>query len=172
METQTNRGRRALAVLAVAALLVAADQAAKHAVLQYLKPVGAVSVIPGLLDFSYVENTAAAMGLFEGMIWLVVAATCVTCVGIVVLLFRYRQHTFFSLATAALLLAGGLGNLLDRMQYGYVVDFIHFLFFPYVFNVADCCVTIGAVCFVLHYILLSRREKRARQEGAAPEEEG
>lgn len=170
METQTNQGRRAGVVLAAAALLLVADQLTKHYVLQYLKPVGAVQVIPGLLDFSYVENTAAAMGLFEGLIWLVVAATCVTCAGIVVLLFRYRQHTFFSLATAALLLAGGLGNLLDRIQHGYVVDFIHFLFFPYVFNVADCCVTIGAVCFVLHYLLLSRREKQAQE--TPPEGEG
>lgn len=170
METQkVNQGRRALGVLAAAALLLAADQVTKQYVLEYLKPVGSVGVIPGLLDFSYVENTAAAMGLFGGMIWLVVGVTCATCLGIVVLLFRYRRHTLFSLATSALLLAGGLGNLVDRVRLGYVVDFIHVLFFPYVFNVADCCVTVGAVCFVLHHILLSRREK---EEASAAGGEG
>ncbi len=169
-KTWDSRGR-ALLVLAAAALLLAVDQITKGAVLERLKPIGAVTVIPGLLEFSYVENTAAAMGLFGGLIWLVVLVTVVTCVAILVLLFRYKGHTFFSYMTSALLLAGGVGNLLDRIQYGYVVDFIHVLFFQYVFNFADCCVTVGAVCFVLHHLMLSRREKE-RQQAEAPEEEG
>lgn len=150
---------RALLALAAAALLLAVDQVTKGAVLEKLKPIGAVTVVPGLLEFSYVENEAAAMGLFGGLIWLVVLVTVATCAAILVLLFRYKGHTFFSYTTSALLLAGGIGNLLDRIRYGYVVDFIHVLFFQYVFNFADCCVTVGAACFVLHYLVLSRREK-------------
>ena len=132
----------ALAVLLGAALLVGGDQASKALVLENLRGKPPVAVIPGLLEFSYVENYAAAMGLFDGLIWLVVACTAVVCV---------------------LLLAGGLGNLIDRFSHGFVVDFIHVLFFPYIFNVADCCVTIGVVCFFCHYLVTARREKAEKE---------
>ena len=157
-------------ILLMAATLFLIDQVTKGQVLQVLKPTGQpVTLIPGLLEFTYVENRAAAMGLFAGMIWLVVAVTVAVCGAIVVSLWRYKGHTALSLSACALLLAGGLGNLADRFQYGYVVDFIHVMFFDYVFNVADCCVTIGAVCFVLHYIVAARREK-AREQAAPPKE--
>ena len=159
-ETQKQSIFRAALVLITAAVLLAADQITKYFVLLYLKPVGSVPVIHGLLEFSYVENTGAAFGLFKNHIWFVVAVTVIAYAVIVVLLFRYRHHTFFSYATSALLLAGAFGNLLDRMYYGYVVDFIHVMFFDYIFNVADCCITVGAVFFVVHYLFLTGREKK------------
>lgn len=156
-------------VLAGAAALVGADQWTKALVVQAnSQNTLPVTVIPGLLEFCYVENEAAAMGLFAGLIWLVIACTALVSIIIIAALFLYKDHTAFSLLSGMLLLAGGIGNLCDRFQHGYVVDFIHVLFFPYVFNVADCCVTIGVVCFAVHYILQARREKAA--ENAAGEE--
>jgi signal peptidase II len=89
----------------------------------------------------------------------VVPITVAATVAIAVLLFRYKRHTFFSYATSALLIAGGIGNLIDRIAYGFVVDFIHVLFFDYIFNFADCCITVGAVLFVIHVLFFTRSEE-------------
>lgn len=155
--------------LVSAVVLLAIDQITKYFVLKYLKPVGAVTVISGLLEFSYVENTGAAFGLFKNSMWFIMALTVVAFIVIAIVLFRYKYHTAFSYIAATLLIAGGVGNLIDRILYGFVVDFIHALFFNYVFNFADCCVTVGAVLFVLHIIVLSYREKKAEQAAEATE---
>lgn len=155
-----------IAVLAIAAVLIAADQVTKSIIVDMLKTTGKAKtpVIPGLLEWSYLENPAAAFGLFGQIIWLVAALTLVVSVGIVAALFFYNDHTFFSYSASALLLAGGLGNLVDRIFRGYVVDFIHVMFFDYIFNVADCCVTIGACCLVAHYLVCMRRDQKAQSQ--------
>lgn len=154
------------AVLAASVLLVIVDQITKNLVQTALKPNGGQSftVIPGLLELSYLENPAAAFGLFGGMIWLVTALTLVVAGAIVAALFLYKQHSVFSYLASALLLAGGVGNLIDRIVHGYVVDFIHVMFFGYIFNVADCCVTIGSCFLVIHYLYILRQEKRRGTE--------
>lgn len=157
--------------LAAAAVLLAADQLLKYFVLLYLKPVSSVTVIGGLLELAYVENTGAAFGLFKNFIWFVVLITVIAFLAIIVLLFRYRNHTCFSYIASVLLIAGGLGNLVDRILYGFVVDYIHVLFFDYIFNFADCCITVGAVLFVVHVLLLSYREKKAQDPPAQPSED-
>lgn len=162
-EKQRSGIRRGIAVLLTAVLLFALDQISKLFVLVYLVPLERVTVIPGLLELSYLENTGAAFGLFKNQIWLVVAVTLAAVAAITALLFRYQGHTFFTYAASALLIAGGLGNLLDRILYGFVVDFIHVLFFPYIFNFADCCVTVGACLFVIHVLVLARRESQAKK---------
>ena len=70
-----------------------------------------------------------------------------------------KRHSFFSYTTAALLMSGGIGNLIDRIAHGFVVDYIHVLFFDYVFNFADCCITVGAVLFVIHVLFFTREGK-------------
>ena len=158
-ENKNRNTATAVVVLAVAAVLLAIDQTLKYFVLRDLRPVGTVTVIPGLLELTYVENTGAAFGLFKQVMWLVVAVTVVATVAIIVLLFRYKRHSFFSYTTAALLMAGGIGNLIDRIAHGFVVDYIHVLFFDYVFNFADCCITVGAVLFVIHVLFFTREGK-------------
>ena len=63
----------------------------------------------------------------------------------------------------AFLVGGALSNLYERCKNGYVVDYIHVLFFPYVFNFADCCITVGAVCFVVHYLFLGEHRERKKR---------
>ena len=146
----------AVAVLAAAVLLLAVDQLTKFFVLRDLRPVGCVTLIPGLLELAYVENTGASFGLFKSWMGLVMGVTVVAIIAIVVLLFRYKKHSFFSYSTSALLIAGGIGNLIDRVVHGFVVDFIHVMFFDYIFNFADCCITVGAVLFVIHVLFYTR----------------
>lgn len=162
---------RALLIMASAALIVV-DQITKHLAVAFLRDSAdrSVSVIPGLLEFSYLENTAAAMGMFEGMIWLVMILGIAVAIGIVAAIFLYNGHTWASYISSSLLLAGGIGNLIDRINNvgptgeRFVVDFIHVEFFPYVFNFADCCVTIGAVFLVVHFVICSRREKKLAEQ--------
>ena len=155
----------AVLTLAAAAVLLAVDQILKSFVVQSLKPVNAVTVIPGLLELVYVENTGAAFGLFKSVMWLVVAVTVVATAAIAVMLFRYKRHSFLSYATSALLISGGIGNLIDRILHGYVIDYIHVLFFDYVFNFADCCITVGAVLFVIHVLFFTGKgEERPAKE--------
>ena len=156
--------------LAIAAVLLAADQITKYFVLRDLKPLHSMTILNGLLEFSYIENTGAAFGLFKNIIWFVFLVTAAAAVALLVILFRYRKHTFFSYAASTLLIAGGIGNLIDRIFYGFVVDFIHVMFFDYIFNFADCCVTVGVVLFVIHVLVLSAREKQ-QSDQAEPSSE-
>lgn len=149
------------AVVLGALVLIVADQVTKNLAFSCLKGQAPLPVVPYLLEFCYVENYAAAMGLYEGLIWLVILCTILVSIAIVVALAVYKGHTVFSYITCMLLLAGGLGNLCDRFLHSFVIDFIHVLFFPYVFNVADCCVTLGVVSFGIHCLVEARREKKA-----------
>ena len=117
-----------------------------------LEPLGSISVIPGFLDFTYVENRGVAFGMFSGMRWLVVAITCVLCLALLLVLLFYRGHTGLSSTACVLVIAGGLGNIIDRMLYGFVVDYIAVSFFPPVFNFADCLVTVGAAILIVYLI--------------------
>ena len=146
-------------VLITALLLFAADQIIKRYVLLYLRPTGTITVINGLLDLAYIENTGAAFGTLQNSGLTLIVLSCIAYLMIILLLFKYKNHTVFSYASAALLLGGGLGNMLDRIQLGFVVDFIYVLFFPFVFNFADCCITVGAVLFIIHVMLTTREER-------------
>ncbi len=171
-EASVYRRRYGVLALAAAAILLAVDQVTKYFVLLHLSNRGPMTLIAGLLEFSYVENTGAAFGLFKNMMWIIMLVCLAAFVVIGVLLFRYQNHTFFSYAASTLLLAGGVGNLLDRIFYGFVVDFIHVLFFNYIFNFADCCITVGAALFILHVLIISHREKnRNREEPASADKQ-
>lgn len=141
-------------------LLFLVDLITKYYVLRDLKPIGTFTIIPGLLEFSYVENRAAAFGLFGDVMWLVCALIIVAVVVLLGTLFFYRNHTIFSKISVPLILSGGVGNFVDRLRYGFVVDFIHVNFFDFVFNFADCCVTVGACLLVVHAFALMREEKK------------
>lgn len=154
----------AILCLVLAAAAIAVDQILKQLVLTHLVPVGTVTVLPGLLDFTYVENRGAAFGILQNQRWFFVVVTMVLCACIIYLLFRYKQHEFFSYGASALIIGGGLGNLIDRFHYGFVVDYIHVSFFPPVFNFADCCVTVGTVFLMIHVLFFSdsaQKEKKA-----------
>lgn len=152
--------------LLLSAALIAVDQITKHMAVTVLRDSRPVVIIPGLLEFTYLENAAAAMGMFGGMIGLVMIVCVLVAAGIAVGIFIYDHHTWASYASATLLLAGGIGNLIDRITNlgpdgeRFVVDFIHVKFFPYVFNFADCCITVGAVLMVVHFIISAWREKK------------
>ena len=127
--------------------VVLADQFTKAVVVANIPLGGHVAFLTGFLDFTYVRNTGAAFSSFEGMQWLFALIFLVFTLGIFYEYFRKRMpFSNFERWMIAAIYAGGLGNMIDRLRLGYVVDMIEtqFMEFP-VFNVADCFITCGCI---------------------------
>lgn len=161
--TQIRKGPIIAISLALTAVLVFVDQVSKYIIVQRVKPVGAVAVIRNFFYLTYLENRGAAFGSMSDMRWLFMPLTAVGCVGLLVFLIRYKNHTFWSCIAITLVLAGGVGNMIDRVVKGYVVDFLDFPFFGYIFNFADCCVVVGAVFILIAYTISERNDKRQKE---------
>ena len=138
--------------------IVAADQVTKLLVLANIPLYSHVDAIPGLFHLTYVQNTGAAFSSFEGMRWLFVALFAVLTVLVFVEYFKKRlPFTTFERWCIAAIYGGGLGNVIDRVRLGYVVDMIEvdFMNFP-VFNVADCFITCGCIALIVHMIFFNK----------------
>lgn len=141
--------------LLIAALVVVIDQIIKYFVCLYLKPIGSTTAIPHLLDLVYVENRGVAFGMFKDMRWLFVALTSIVIVVFIIMLIKnYSKSKLFSVS-AALIIGGGIGNLIDRLLLGYVVDYLQLSFFSPVCNFADYCISVGTVLFVIYLLFYS-----------------
>ena len=135
-------------------VLVVIDQWTKALVLRDLAGGRTVTPLPGILQFRYVENTGAAFSVLTGRtLFLAVITALVLCIAIGLLALEKIPGVLNQVAVL-LMVAGGFGNLIDRVSRHYVVDFIEVLFTRFaVFHFADCCVTIGAVILILSTIL-------------------
>lgn len=155
-------------------LLVAFDQYTKYLTVIKLKPIGSFPLIKGVFSLHYVENTGAAFGVLKDrkIIFLVITIVIVSIVSYVICKMPSDRHYTPLLGICTLLLAGALGNFIDRILHSYVIDFLYFepINFP-VFNVADCYVTISAVIlffFIMFFykdedfLFLSLKRKEVR----------
>ena len=144
--------------LPAALLLIAADQLTKYLAVIRLKEQAAVPLIRGVLELSYVENRGMAFGLLQNGRWVFLVLTVLAVAAFIFLFIRIPAEKRFRPLTVGLvfLTAGAVGNLIDRIRLGYVIDFIYIklINFP-VFNVADCYVTwtgvILAILLLFHY---------------------
>ena len=149
---------QAIFLAVFAALIVAADQLTKLLVLQNIPLHTQIDVIPGVVGLTYVQNTGAAFSSFQGMMWLFAVIFALLTVGIV---WEYKKQALgFSKAEwwcIAAIYGGGLGNMIDRLRLGFVVDMIEtrFIQFP-VFNVADCFITCGCILLIVHLIFFNK----------------
>lgn len=141
--------------LIVGAVLVIIDQIIKYFVSAYLQPVGSVSIIDNLFSLKYVENKGVAFGMFSDMRWVFVALTSVLLAIIIFYMFKKRPTGKFFYICAALIIGGGIGNLIDRIFYGYVIDYLSLSFFPPVCNFADYCITAGTIMLVIYLLFFS-----------------
>ena len=139
-------------------LLLVLDQLTKLGAAVFLKDRGPVTILPGIFQLQYLENRGAAFGMLENMQWIfVVFALVITAAAVWFYLHIPPVRRFMIMRVLCVALsAGALGNMLDRLLHGYVIDFLEFDFirFP-VFNVADVCVVLGCV---LAFIALLRAE--------------
>ena len=137
---------------------VALDQWTKYLVVEMIPMYSRVEVIPGLFHLTYVQNTGAAFSLFEGMQWLFSLIFLAFTVMIIWdLVKKTIPFSAFERWCIVAIYAGGLGNMIDRVRLGYVVDMIEveFIRFP-VFNVADCFITCGCVALIASLVLVNK----------------
>jgi signal peptidase II len=125
---------------------------------------GAHAFIPGYLHFEVTTNEGAVFGLGEGKRWLFVAVS-IAAIGFLTALFAKSGRQRFYQVILGMLLAGVLGNMYDRIRYGYVRDMIHALprwpdLFPWIFNVADVLLCTGVALLVLHSIIVGTDDAR------------
>ncbi|MDO4364308.1 MAG: signal peptidase II [Clostridia bacterium] len=130
-------------------LIVAFDQITKYFASLKLADGSVAKFIPGVVQFRYAENTGMAFSMLSGARWIFIALTVVVCVGVFYYLFSNRCKSLWLYWSLGVILSGGIGNLIDRIRFGYVVDFIEPTFVNFaIFNIADCAVTCGAVVLV------------------------
>ena len=141
-----------------AAVIVAADQFTKYLTVANIPLWGHVDVWPGVVGLTYVRNTGAAWSSFEGMIWLFALIFAIFTV-VLIWEFSKKRMGFTNLERwcIAAVWGGGLGNMIDRLRLGYVVDMIQteFMDFP-VFNVADCFITCGCILLMIHLFIFNK----------------
>jgi len=143
-------------------LIVAFDQITKYFAEKNLADGKIVSFLPGFVQFRYAQNTGMAFSMLSGARWIFVVITIIVCGGVMWFLFSNRAKSLWVYWSLGVVLAGGVGNLIDRARFGYVVDFIEPTFVNFaVFNIADCAVTCGAVVLVV-YLLIDAFKKDKR----------
>ena len=149
-------------------VLVTSDQVIKYFIDLYLKPVGSVSVIKNILQLSYYENDGAMMGMMNGktLTMTVLAVICLVVIGFVIFSGKVRFGVDY--CCIVLMMSGGLGNIIDRIFRGYVIDYIEVLFVDfYIFNFADCLVTCAAIVMICNQIYEIYKENKAKKEKSA-----
>src|SRR5215469_5316224 len=149
--------------------LYAVDQLTKHLVLRFISPYDARIVVPDFFSLVNVTNTGAAFGSFRGNNTFFIVISVVALVVVTALLIRHSQPDPWRDLSLALLLAGILGNLTDRLLYGHVIDFLLFnLHIPYAdpwpaFNVADSCISIAVALFIINSFRTQRSAGKTAQ---------
>lgn len=140
-------------------LLTLADQLIKLFIERNLQPVGSAEFINGFIGWRYVRNTGAAFGSFSDSTTLLSVFTGIIIVAGIVLIISRKIKSKYYLTCATMIIAGGFGNLLDRVFRGYVVDFIEVQFTDFaVFNFADILVTVGAFMLIGYLIFETVRD--------------
>lgn len=131
-------------ILAVA--LVAADQILKYLAIRFVNMGGQIPIIEGFFNITCIKNEGIAMGMFSGMQTAVIALTSVVMLMIALYILKeHKKRNRLELTLLVMILAGGIGNLIDRIRLNYVVDYIDFQIWNYIFNFADICVVLGCL---------------------------
>ena len=142
----------------LAAVIVIADQVSKYLVVAQIPLGGHVEVLPGVVGLTYVQNRGAAFSMLQNQQWLFALIFALFAV-LIVWEFSQKRMPFTTLERFCIVsvFAGGLGNMIDRLRLGYVVDMIatEFINFP-VFNVADCFITCGCILLMAHLVFFNK----------------
>lgn len=149
----------------LSAALVVLDQIVKYLVRANIPLGGSVPFIPHLLDLTYVQNTGAAFSMLRSHTWVLTLISTVVVVAMCALLVKGFFKNRLGLFSAALVLAGGMGNLIDRVVFGFVTDMFQTIFVDFaVFNVADCCITVGVPLLFLYVWLYVGKDGKKEDE--------
>lgn len=149
-------------VLILIAASVAVDQALKFIVVNTLEIGQSVPLIEGVFHFTYIQNFGAAFSIFQNKQIFLISVTAVVMVAAAVILFKnINKFSKLIILSLTFIIGGGIGNLIDRVRLGFVVDYLDFNLINYpVFNFADCCVVVGSIALVVGVFLADRDEKK------------
>ena len=155
-----------ISAIVCALLFIGIDQLTKLFIISNFSLGQSADFINGLINIVYIHNKGAAWGIFSGKTWPLIAVTVVIMAVCIVLLIRNFGKNKLMTWSLSLVISGGIGNLIDRIfREGNVIDFLQFDFyksFP-IFNVADCCIVVGACLLILCYLLETIQEIKAKQ---------
>lgn len=159
--------------LVCALLCVLLDRATKYLAVSFIGLGESKVALDGVLNFTYIQNKGMAFGLLADKRYIFIIVSAVLLVAIVAFLFVYRkQANTWLKVSCGLVLGGGIGNMIDRIALGYVIDFIDFRLFSFwnwVFNIADACVCIGVFMLIIYLLIDARIAKR---DNGAPSDDG
>ena len=154
---------------------VFADQLTKQLVVNFLDKEEPFYVIKDVFRFSYVENRGAAFGMLDDHRWVFMIVSTVAIVGIIFYMWKFCRDSKLLCLGLSLIVGGGIGNMIDRIFLGYVIDFLDFCAFPnlwmWVFNVADAFVCIGAAIVVLSLLIDIVKDSKKKSEVKTEEKE-
>ena len=158
--------RLSLGMFAVVAVLVAADQLTKLWAVRVLQHVDSIPFIPGILEFRFTLNDGAAFSMLGGKQTFLILFTSLALLILTMYLVFRMPASRLEYAAWTLVLAGGIGNLIDRVANGAVVDFWNVLFMNFaIFNFADVLVTVGVCLLILYLLQVELRERRRKADG-------
>lgn len=145
--------------LLLSAVIVGIDQWVKLWTVSTFELGESQSVISNIFSLTYIRNTGAAWSLLEGKMWFFTIVTVIAVIAVLYFLIKNLHGSKWFTVGLSLVLAGALGNFIDRVRLGYVVDMFQtdFINFP-IFNVADMSLVIGVICIFI-YIILDEKEK-------------
>ena len=152
-----SRSFESAQLLGVAAIVIALDQYTKHLITANFLPGGSRFVVPHLLKRTYEQNQHGAFGLFGSSPFLLILMALIV---LLIFWYSFRDQARASLLVRVafgMILGGAIGNIIDRLHYLYVVDFIDFYrIWPNIFNVADACITGGVILLILASLVRRR----------------
>lgn len=142
-------------------LIVAFDQITKYFATLHLADGKTVDLIKNVAQLKFALNKGIAFSMFDGSRWFFVALTAIACIGFLIYMYSNKCKSLWAYWSLGIIVSGGIGNLIDRVLYGYVVDFIEPTFVDFaIFNIADSAVTIGAVSLVIYLVInIFKKEK-------------
>lgn len=164
-----------IVMVAATLILVGLDQLFKYIVASNMEVGSMIPAIKGLLNWRYLENEGASFSILEGARWFFVVGTILIIAAIVFFIARKKIYHFTGKIASVLIVSGGIGNLIDRIRMGKVIDYIDIspLFrFP-VFNFADCCIVVGGIILVIYVLFLHDQNapKELKEEAEQASEE-
>lgn len=166
-----------MTVVLIAIILgaVGLDQLTKLLAVRYLEPIGSYPLWQNVLHLTFVKNEGAAFGMLSNHRWVFMVFSTIAIVGLSVYLFRFCKENKWVKVALAMIIGGGIGNMIDRIALGYVVDFVDFTLIHFaVFNVADSFVSVGAVMLAIWFLrsmILEYRNEKKKKAGADPEDQ-
>lgn len=158
--------KKHISCLLMIVLIIIFDRVTKYFAVKNLYGGDIVNFIPGVVQFRYAENTGMAFSMLSGARWIFIFVTVVACVGVLYYMLSNRCKSLWLYWSLGVVVSGGIGNLVDRIMQGYVVDFIEPTFVDFaVFNIADCAVTCGAVSLVIYLVFdIIKDAKKSKEQ--------